>query len=174
MAGFRNPDDPRSKLIFDYVEILEQVSPKAFVFENVQGLLSHNNGKTFKELLKMFDTVGYKIEARLLDFSDYGIPQKRKRVIIIGVRKDIDISPEYLFPNPLTTNNDEKITVKDAIEDLQTVPLDEKSYYQNSNESEYTKVLKKKESIDSYLKKLNEKLSNKNNETDMGLQLSLF
>lgn len=174
MAGFRNPDDPRSKLIFDYVEVLKQVHPKVFVFENVQGLLSHNNGRTFKELLKMFDTVGYKVEARLLDFSDYGIPQKRKRVIIIGTQKSIAISPEQLFPKPLTIEKNKKTTVKDAIGDLQSVPLDEKSYYQDSNESDYVKVLKRKKKIDLYLKNLNIKSTSLNDEVDKILQIELF
>ncbi|EHK9656817.1 DNA (cytosine-5-)-methyltransferase, partial [Enterococcus faecalis] len=89
MAGFRNSNDPRSKLIYDYVAVLKEVKPKVFVFENVQGLLSHNKGKTFKNLLQLFLEVGYVVEARLMDFSDYGVPQKRKRVIIIGVRNDL-------------------------------------------------------------------------------------
>ncbi|EKE3419607.1 DNA cytosine methyltransferase, partial [Enterococcus faecalis] len=74
MAGFRNSNDPRSKLIYDYVAVLKEVKPKVFVFENVQGLLSHNKGKTFKNLLQLFLEVGYVVEARLMDFSDYGVP----------------------------------------------------------------------------------------------------
>lgn len=77
MAGFRNSNDPRSKLIYDYVAVLKEVKPKVFVFENVQGLLSHNKGKTFKNLLQLFLEVGYVVEARLMDFSDYGVPQKK-------------------------------------------------------------------------------------------------
>lgn len=151
MAGFRNINDQRSKLIFDYVEVLKGVEPRVFVFENVQGILSHDNGNTFNQLLQFFDEVGYTVEARLLDFSDYGIPQKRKRVIIIGTRKDLNIDPRELFPTPITKNNEEKITVKDALFDLEQVPLDEKSYYVNSEPSEYVKVLKNDQIIDNYI-----------------------
>lgn len=155
MAGFRNLDDPRSKLIYDYVAVLKAVEPKIFVFENVQGLLSHNKGKTFNDLLQLFSEVGYTVEARLLDFSDYGIPQKRKRVIIIGARNDLGISPCILFPNPCTTGIGEKVSVFEAIGDLEEVPLDEKSFYTNKDISNYAKVLKGNIITDDYLIKLN-------------------
>lgn len=154
MAGFRNLDDPRSKLIYDYVAVLKAVEPKVFVFENVQGLLSHNKGKTFKDLLQLFSEVGYTVEARLLDFSDYGIPQKRKRVIIIGVRNDLGVSPLNLFPSPRTTEIGEKISVFESMGDLEEVPLDEKSFYTNKDISNYTKVLKGNMDPDDYLIKL--------------------
>lgn len=176
MAGFRNLNDPRSKLIYNYVEVLESVKPKVFVFENVQGLLSHNKGKTFKGLLKVFSDVGYNIEARLLNFSDFGIPQKRKRVIIIGVRSDIDVSPSSLFPETITGDLEEKITVEDAISDLENVPLDEKSYYNNdSSDSTYVKVLKNKKLLNYYFDKLkNKSLEDKKRMTCNSDQLSLF
>jgi DNA-methyltransferase (dcm) len=151
MAGFRNINDPRSKLIFDYVVVLKGVKPKVFVFENVQGLLSHDNGNTFNELIHIFDEIGYNVEARLLDFSDYGIPQKRRRVIIIGTRKELNVDPKELFPLPKTTNDKEKIKVKDALFDLESVHLDEKSYYVDCELSEYVKVLKNDEIIDDYI-----------------------
>ncbi|EGO9409004.1 hypothetical protein DSH75_15100, partial [Enterococcus faecalis] len=154
MAGFRNSNDPRSKLIYDYVAVLKEVKPKVFVFENVQGLLSHNKGKTFKNLLQLFLEVGYVVEARLMDFSDYGVPQKRKRVIIIGVRNDLEILPLKLFPKPITTPKEDKISVFDAIGDLEEVPLDEKSFYTNKVISNYTKVLKGQLNPDDYLSNL--------------------
>ncbi|ODJ51997.1 hypothetical protein BFR38_03170 [Brochothrix thermosphacta] len=160
MAGFRNIDDPRSKLIYDYVEVLKKVCPKLFVFENVQGLLSHNNGETFKELLSMFSEIGYKVEAKLLDFSDFGIPQKRKRVIIIGVKKGIDICPKDLFPSPTTMDKLDKILVKDAISDLENVPLDNKSYYDDSPKSKYVKILQNLKTVDSDLTKLKKTTTN--------------
>lgn len=169
MAGFRNPDDPRSKLIFDYVEVLRGVCPKVFVFENVSGLLSHEGGKTFKALLAMFDEVGYKVKAKLLDFSDYGIPQKRKRVIIIGVRKEIAVSPDELFPIPITVANHLKATNFDAISDLEHVPVDNKSFYASMERSEYQKMLRNEISEDDYINRFQEKSS-----LDLTNQLSLF
>lgn len=155
-AGFRNIDDPRSKLIYDYVAVLKEVKPKVFVFENVQGLLSHNKGETFKDLLNLFLEVGYTTDARLLNFSDYGIPQKRKRVIIIGVRNDLEVSPSHLFPKPYTVEDDEKISVFEAMSDLEKVPLDEKSIYTNDTISTYTQVMKGELNPDEYLAKLEE------------------
>lgn len=175
MAGFRDINDPRSKLIFDYVEVLKGVEPKVFVFENVQGILSHDNGNTFKELLKVFNEIGYVVEARLLDFSDYGIPQKRKRVIIIGTKKELNVDPRELFPTPITKNNEVKITVKDAIFDLESVPLDEKSYYVNCKISDYVKVLKNELSINDYIYLLSDKSSvNDEINNDNFFQPSLF
>lgn len=171
MAGFRKQDDPRSKLIYDYVKVIEGIMPKVFVFENVQGILSHNKGNTFKELLKMFDEIGYKIKAKLLDFSDFGIPQKRKRVIIIGVRNDISIDPENLFPIPFTESEDKKISVKQAIGDLENVPVDNNSYYIQNYKSNYLNVLQGKLEIDNYISNLENTTGSKKLRK---IQLSLF
>ncbi|EAE5623712.1 DNA (cytosine-5-)-methyltransferase, partial [Listeria monocytogenes] len=96
LAGFRKSDDPRNKLVLDFADIIKSVEPKVFVFENVVGLLSYNKGETFNEIKKMFLTLGYKLHAETLDFSDYGVPQRRRRVIIIGVRNNINIEPSKL------------------------------------------------------------------------------
>ncbi|ECQ6575333.1 Alw26I/Eco31I/Esp3I family type II restriction adenine-specific DNA-methyltransferase [Listeria monocytogenes] len=173
LAGFRNPDDPRSKLIYEYVDVLKEVQPKVFVFENVQGLLSHEKGNTFRELLKMFSDIGYKTEAKLLDFSDYGIPQKRKRVIIIGVKSELNILPELLFPNPLTSSGEDKITVGDALLDLENVSLDEKSYYNDECESRYVKALQNN-GLDDYFNELSQTAQIDNESDNIYNQLSLF
>lgn len=170
LAGFRNINDPRSKLIFDYVKVLKEVFPKVFVFENVQGILSHNKGETFKELMLMFSEVGYDISAKLLDFSNYGIPQKRKRVIIIGVRKDLGLSPDTLFPDTNTTEDVDKISVKDAIYDLEDVKTDKNSYYTSDPTSMYSKLLRGSIAASEYIDFLNKKNSNKFSNK----QLSLF
>lgn len=175
MAGIRNLDDPRSKLIYDYVAVLKAVKPKVFVFENVQGLLSHNGGKTFKDLLKLFSEVGYTVEARLLDFSEYGIPQKRKRVIIIGSRNDLKILPSKLFPKPYTVTEEEKISVFEAMGDLEEIPLDEKSYYVNKDTSSFVKVLKGSMNPDDYLFQLDKNRNRTKNARYLKeTQMSLF
>lgn len=120
MAGYRKLDDERNELIYDYIKILKNVRPKVFLFENVQGLLSYNNGNTYKELTKLFQDLGYKIEMQLLDFSDYAVPQKRKRVIIIGVLKEETIEPIELFPDKITDKEEMKVSTFDAIVDIET------------------------------------------------------
>lgn len=121
LAGFRKNNDPRNELFKDFYDVLSKIKPKVFVFENVPGLLSYKNGKTFKDIKTLFQNTGYNLVAHKLDFSNYGIPQRRKRVIVIGVRNDIKINPELLFPKPLTIDNDKKITVKDAIKSIESM-----------------------------------------------------
>lgn len=88
-AGLRMIDDPRNLLFKEFVTIVENKRPKVFIMENVEGLLSMNNGKTYESIIECFSNVGYKVRGHKLNAAEYGVPQKRKRVIIIGVRNDI-------------------------------------------------------------------------------------
>ncbi|MEG1312353.1 MAG: Alw26I/Eco31I/Esp3I family type II restriction adenine-specific DNA-methyltransferase [Romboutsia sp.] len=88
-AGLRMIDDPRNLLFKEFVTIVENKKPKVFIMENVEGLLSMNNGKTYESVIECFSNVGYKVRGYKLNAAEYGVPQKRKRVIIIGVRDDI-------------------------------------------------------------------------------------
>jgi len=97
-AGKRLIDDPRNLLFKEYVEIVSKVRPKLFIMENVDGLLTSNGGKTYQSILECFEEIGYIVEGRKLHAVEYGVPQKRKRVIIIGVRMDIHCLPSELFP----------------------------------------------------------------------------
>ena len=136
--GKKMASDPRNYLFESYVKILEYYSPKFFVFENVTGLLSAQvkNTPIFPKVLKALGNK-YKVignpEVLVLNTADYGVPQLRKRVIIIGVRKDIDKSAEELYEsiikthwNPETLSNEKKgkkrfVDVRQAIGDLPSV-----------------------------------------------------
>ena len=136
--GKRMASDPRNYLFENYVKILEYYSPKFFVFENVTGLLSAQvkNAPIFPMVLKALGNK-YKVignpEVLVHNTADYGVPQLRKRVIIIGVRKDIDKSTEELYEsiikthwNPETPSNEKKekkrfVDVRQAIGDLPSV-----------------------------------------------------
>jgi DNA (cytosine-5)-methyltransferase 1 len=83
-------NDPRTLLYRQYGKYLKEFTPKVFVFENVPGLLSAGGGKHFENLKIYFNKLGYEIYDEILDASDYGVLQNRKRVIIVGWRKDID------------------------------------------------------------------------------------
>ena len=83
-------DDPRTLLYLQYGKFLEEFKPKGFVFENVPGLLSAKKGEHFKNLQEYFDQLGYKVHFKLLDASDYGVLQVRKRLIIVGWKKRND------------------------------------------------------------------------------------
>ena len=105
-------NDPRNKLFIQYGKFLKKYNPKAFVFENVPGLLTANNGKYFEDLKTHFKSLGYKIHYKILDASDYGVLQYRKRVIIIGWQNKIDLN----FPD-LDIKKSE-FTIDDLFSDL--------------------------------------------------------
>lgn len=121
LAGKRNTEDEKGQLVWKYIQIIEHILPKAFVFENVTGLLSAKNSKGEKiiNLLKTaFNKIGYTIEMQTINAADYGIPQKRKRVIIVGVLTE----KKFVFPLP--THNEignglkKHVSVKEALDDL--------------------------------------------------------
>ncbi|MCL1653977.1 DNA (cytosine-5-)-methyltransferase [Elizabethkingia miricola] len=104
--------DPRNKLYIQYGRFLKEFNPKAFVFENVPGMLSANKGQHFRNLKTYFKKLGYEVHYDTLDASDYGVVQARKRIIIVGWKKENDFG----FPEILKIK--EKYTVNEAFEDL--------------------------------------------------------
>ena len=81
--------DVRGTMFYHYATFLQKLQPKMFLFENVKGLLAHDNGNTFKTILDIFEEQGYKAVYKVLNAWDYGVPQKRERLITIGIRKDL-------------------------------------------------------------------------------------
>lgn len=114
-AGKRMINDPRNFLYKEFVKIVGQLKPKVFVMENVEGILTINGGKTYKEIKGNFKKLGYSVVGHKLHAVKFCIPQKRKRVIIIGTLQG---DPESLFPKPLIIDEQKYITTKDAISDL--------------------------------------------------------
>ena len=90
--------DDRGKLFFEMVRILKEKKPRAFIAENVKGLLSANKGKAFPMIVKEFENAGYHVVHKLLLASDYGVPQKRERVIIVGFRDENDLA-RFAYPD---------------------------------------------------------------------------
>lgn len=157
MAGFRDENDPRNLLFKPFVEIVSKVNPKVVVFENVEGILSYQGGKTYKEVLSLFSELGYIAEGRKLLASEYGVPQKRKRVIILCIRKDLNILPSDVFPKTVTPNSDKQITAFETINDLENIECFDDAKYDNSYQSIFVKMMKGKISIDDYLKSITDK-----------------
>uniref|UniRef100_A0A6C0DYG3 DNA (cytosine-5-)-methyltransferase n=1 Tax=viral metagenome TaxID=1070528 RepID=A0A6C0DYG3_9ZZZZ len=90
-------DDVRGKLIIHFNKLINDCEPKMFLVENVKGLVSHNNGETLKNILTLFENNGkYKIYHKVLNAKDYEVPQKRERIIIIGVHKNI--KKQFTYP----------------------------------------------------------------------------
>lgn len=108
----RSFDDPRNQLFKEYARIIKEVQPKLFLMENVSGMVTMQGGKVFELIKKELSNCGYKLSSKLLNARDYGVPQSRRRMIIIGVRNDI--KSEFQFPKPTHNENNYK-TVEDAI-----------------------------------------------------------
>lgn len=118
MAGNRLgvKDDIAGQLYDTYAKYVETIKPKVFLAENVKGILSANKGEAIKIIVKRFEETGYKVKYKLIDFSEFGVPQKRERVIFIGVREDIE--GEFEFPEP--THIETKVTSFDAFQNIPT------------------------------------------------------
>ncbi len=99
--------DERGMLFFEMVRILKERKPRFFIAENVKGILSANKGKAFPMIIKEFTDTGYKVVYKLLNASDFGVPQRRERVIILGFR-DFSDYKQFKYPNNLP-NTDKKV-----------------------------------------------------------------
>lgn len=91
-------EDARGTLFYHYALFLEKLQPKMFLFENVRGLLTHDHGKTYATMLDIFAKAGYTIDKQVLNAWEHGVPQKRERLITIGIRNDLVGKTEYTFP----------------------------------------------------------------------------
>jgi len=111
LQGF---DDPRGKLWFEVIRLLNKSQPKAFIFENVRGLASPTNKESFAYLLKEFEAINYCVKWKLINSYDFGVPQSRERVFIVGIRNDLENSQEYQFPEPIKI----KPKLSDIIEEI--------------------------------------------------------
>jgi DNA (cytosine-5)-methyltransferase 1 len=98
VIGFREGlKDERGLLIFEFVRLIKQIQPKIFIFENVKGLLTHDKGKTWKQILAKFQETGYHIKYQLLNAKDYGVPQSRTRLFVVGFKD----KNNFEFPQPI-------------------------------------------------------------------------
>lgn len=100
-------NDERTQLYIQYGRFLKKYNPKAFVFENVPGLLSAADGKYFKNLQKYYKSIGYVVEAKKLDSYDYSVIQNRERIIIVGWRKDFDLGYPEIRKSKHSYNRDD-------------------------------------------------------------------
>jgi DNA (cytosine-5)-methyltransferase 1 len=112
-GSLRGINDKRGQLFYDLIRILEAKQPKFFLAENVSGMLLERHSEALKNIKEMFKNAGYKLSFKLLNASDFDVPQDRKRVFFVGIRQDLDF--EFQFPKPLN----EKVTLEQKISDLQ-------------------------------------------------------
>jgi len=133
-AGWRNPEDTRNQLFKDFFEIVRDVKPEFFVIENVAGILTMRNGQVIKEIAEVFSEIGYHVNLPFkLHAEEYGVPQKRRRIFIIGSLKNIKLkAPKVLFSEN-SQNLPKPITVKQAIYGLPPLQTGEGIFQMETN-----------------------------------------
>ena len=115
-SGVKGTNDPRGTLFEEYIRILKKLKPKAFLFENVAGIIGAENGKAWESIIEAFESTGYEVYWRILDSADYGVPQHRERVFIVGLK-----SGDFKFPSPThgPDANEPYYTAGKAVQSLQ-------------------------------------------------------
>lgn len=121
----RGLDDVRGTMFYYYAEFLKQLKPKMFLAENVKGLTTHDKGKTLKTMIDVFESIGYQVQWQVLNAWDYGVAQKRHRIVIIGIRNDLKNKITFSYPE----KHDYKPVLRDA---LKGVPKSEGAKYPES------------------------------------------
>ncbi|MFA6533617.1 MAG: DNA cytosine methyltransferase [Patescibacteria group bacterium] len=134
-VGKRLINDPRGKLFQEYYRVLKEFNPKFFLFENVRGLLSMQNGELLETIILLFKSLGYKVQSQVLNAADYGAPQIRERIVIIGSK----LKTNFVYPQPTNYNLKESrslfqknlkpyLTLEEAISDLPFIKTGEESF----------------------------------------------
>ncbi|HEM5489886.1 TPA: DNA cytosine methyltransferase [Streptococcus suis] len=113
-VGTRNVNDPRNHLYLEYCRVVEKIAPKFFVIENVRGLLTLGKGVFKKDIIDRFSKLGYTVSYKLLNASDYGVPQNRYRVFFIGIKENC-----FEFPKEFPY----KVSSKEALSDLPSLDV---------------------------------------------------
>lgn len=151
LAGFRRADDPRNQLFRHFVDIVSAINPKIIVFENVEGLLSFKGGETYNNIIELFSGLGYNTEGRMLLANHYGVPQRRKRVVILCTRKDLPYKPSELYPQTLTEATEKQITAFDVLHDLIKVECGEGAKYIPGELSLIAQYFKREITVSEYI-----------------------
>jgi DNA (cytosine-5)-methyltransferase 1 len=128
----RGIEDPRGQLFYEYLRVIKVTRPKFFVAENVSGLLHKKNQEAFNCILKQFEILGYRIFCKLVNASEYQVPQDRHRVIIVGYNDEIE--KNFEFPKPILP----KISLRESIGDITS--LDSKVLNHEYLESGYSPI----------------------------------
>ena len=137
-VGTRDVNDPRNHLYLEYCRVVEAIKPKFFVIENVKGLLTLNNGMFKDDIIDRFSKLGYNISFKVLNASNYGVPQNRQRVFFVGLKDE-----EFDFPE----EKDYKVSTFEALSDLPSLDIREECLeiypYKDNEVNEYQKLMRK-------------------------------
>lgn len=97
----RGLDDTRGTLFYEYARLINEIKPKVFIYENVRSVISHDKGKTWKKMQEVFYELGYTFSWSIMNAKNYGIPQNRERLFVVGFRDDLSLNHEFSFPKPI-------------------------------------------------------------------------
>ncbi len=136
LSGPRKFDDPRNKLYLSYIRLVEEIKPKAFVIENVPGLVSLFGGQIKDNIIKRLSALGYTVCYKILCAADYGVPQSRRRVVFVGLKNGV-----FEYPAPLK----KQITCEMALSDLPSLEYElgqEEQNYRTFAENDYQRLMR--------------------------------
>lgn len=125
-------EDTRGTLFYEYARLVKEIKPKVFIYENVPGMLSHDKGKTWNTISNVFDSLGYSWSLNKLTATDFGIPQDRTRLYVVGFRKDVKLDNEFVI---------HKQKLKTEVSDYLEPHVDEKYYHHEKGFKWITKPL---------------------------------
>lgn len=97
----RGLDDTRGTLFYEYARLIDEIKPKVFIYENVRAVTTHDGGRTWEKMQQVFRELGYDYSWSVLNAKDYGIPQNRERLFVVGFRSDLSKRCEFSFPDPI-------------------------------------------------------------------------
>lgn len=97
----RGLDDTRGTLFYEYARLIDEIRPKVFIYENVRAVISHDGGKTWEKMQQVFSELDYNFSWKVLNARDYGIPQNRERLFVVGFRNDLKLDEEFSFPEAI-------------------------------------------------------------------------
>lgn len=141
LSGPRKFDDPRNKLYLSYIRLVKEIQPKAFVIENVPGLVGLFGGQIKDSIIEKFTEMGYQIQYKILCAADYGVPQNRKRVVFVGIKKG-----EFVYPEI----HENKVSCSMALSDLPTLEDElgeEVLDYLTQPQNEYQKIMRENSEV---------------------------
>lgn len=104
-------EDTRGTLFYEYARLINEIKPKVFIYENVPGMLMHDKGKTWQTIKNVFESLGYNVKYKILNAKDFGIPQDRKRLFVVGLKNN---KVDFNFPEPIKL----KKTMFDFLENI--------------------------------------------------------
>lgn len=161
-GSLRGINDERGKLFFEYIRILKYVQPKFFLAENVSGMLANRHSDAVNRILTMLDECGYDVSLTMVNAKDFGVAQDRKRVFYIGFRKDLNIQFSLSSELGSTYKDEDKLTLKDVILDLQDKAVPVVSKPKNNSITTPTQTNKSKDGNNKLAETINPSIINDN------------